>query len=246
MLESTELMRAVNLTINNASGDIYAAGPGVVTTVRFGSGGMDALGNMPGQSREVPVAPRVGNPNHNPAASTNGNTDKKGLTYLNVTFQHHIEGNIVRRQIEFHDQVKAVYGPVKTWEERLPDDDPDGVGPEGAILSCRKLTVTSMETPITKENSIELEATGNALIEGMLFTARGARVSFNQAKDLMILEGDGRNPASLYYQEIIGGLDRNLHAQRIKYWPETGKTSINDAQSMDFFIDTKAAERKRQ
>jgi len=75
------------------------------------------------------------------------------------------------------------------------------------------------------------------LIEGMLFTARGARMSFNQKKDLMILEGYGRNPATLYYQEVVGGEEQKLHAKRIKYWPKTKATSIGGAQSMEFLLD---------
>ncbi|MBN2293037.1 MAG: hypothetical protein JXM70_11465 [Pirellulales bacterium] len=258
-LTSTELMQVANLKINNISGNIYADGPGMVTTVRLRSSGMGAFGNLPGEKpkapktpREVPFAPPVGNPAPDPITpigyndNENSGEKKEGLIYLKITFQNHIEGNRFQRKIDFHDQVKAVYGPVENWQDRLPDDNPDAVGPQGAILSCRKLSVTSMPTPTGKRQNIELQAAGNTLIEGMLFTARGAVMSYNQDKDLMILEGDGRNPATLYRQEVIGGPEQNLHAQRIKYWPGTKEIKVVGAQSVELLLDQNAQDPKRR
>ena len=38
-----------------------------------------------------------------------------------------------------------------------------------------------------------------------MFTARAARISYDQKKDLLILEGDGRTDAELYRQLTPGG-----------------------------------------
>jgi hypothetical protein len=243
-LLSTEFLTAVNLDMNNLSGNIYAAGPGNVTSVRRGTPNMNAMGAMPGRPQLAPVAGPVGNQYNGSVANKNGGDDE-GISYLSVNFQHSITGNTFQRKINFHDQVRAVYGPVDTWASKLDNDDPDAVGPDGAILSCHRLSVISMQSPVDKRQSIELEAIGNTLIEGVLFTARGARMSFNQAKDLMILEGDGRNPATLYHQKIIGGPEENLHAGRIMYWPRTRKTTVEGAQSVELHLDRQSQEKFR-
>ena len=49
--------------------------------------------------------------------------------------------------------------------------------------------------------NMELTALDNVIAEGTNFTARSARLTYTQAKDLLILEGDGRSDAELFKQE---------------------------------------------
>ena len=71
-----------------------------------------------------------------------------------------------------------------------------------------------------------LEALGNTVVEGTTFTARGNRITYAEAKDLLILEGDGRNDAELFRQ-LQPGAPRDHHAaQEILYWPKTKQFRI--------------------
>ena len=172
-----------------------------------------------------------------PSAETDRETPS--LAYLHVRFQGLITGNVHenRRQMTFHQQVRTIYGPVASWYDVLPDDNPDALGERGAQLDCERLSVIEMPTPLGQGKSIALVAEGNAAIKGRDFTARGARITFDQAKKMLVLEGDGRADAFLSYQKHPGAKPDEIFAQKIQYWPETNKTSISGFRSLDIQLD---------
>ena len=51
---------------------------------------------------------------------------------------------------------------------------------------------------------MEMEAIGNVSVEGATFQALANRMTYAEAKDLLVLEGDGRDDAELYRQERVG------------------------------------------
>jgi len=222
--ESFEQVETQNLVINNASGAVTATGPGWIRSVRHKSA---ALGEMVG----LAGAPSTTQQNPTPTADPSA---EDPLMYLHVRFQGGISGNLHRREITFHDQVRAVYGPVESWEATLPEDNPEALGPKGARLGCDKLTVRRMPSPLSDQPSIELEATGSARVEGRDFAALAARMSYNQNKGLMILEGDGWTKATLSRQTRVGGpRDLGVPARQILFWPETKEARFSDVGSLE-------------
>jgi hypothetical protein len=225
-LTAIEKMEAQNLVIDNVTGAVKADGPGRMRTVRHGSVAPGMLGSGmlgPGMLDDAPE-------NADPPSST---ADRDTLVYLNVRFQGSITGNLHRRTMTFNDRVRAVYGPVDSWQATLPEDDPDRLGPNGALLSCDHLSVTEMPTPGANRPAMELEARGNTRIEGRDFTARGTRMTYAEAKGLLILEGDGRTDAALYLQRQIGGATNEFFAKKIHYWPRTKRLSVSGARSLE-------------
>ena len=89
---------------------------------------------------------------------------------------------------------------------------------------------------MTDRRSIELEAAGNAIVEGATkdgrFTARAIRMTYAEAKGLLVLEGDGRSDATLYRQQRLGAAPGEVSAQRILYWPETRQLKLEGARSL--------------
>jgi hypothetical protein len=223
--QSVETLEVKNLTINNASGKLTAKGPGYVKSIRLGKAGPAMVPGFPG-------APTP------PAAATTPDDAKEQLTYLRVDFQDSITGDVRTGQqsLTFHDQVRATYGPVETWESTLPDDDPDALGPQAAQLDCQHLSVAEMPSPQDNQRSFEMVATGNTTVRGRDFTARAARMTYDQRKDMLVFEGDGRSPAFLSYQEYPGAKPKEGYAQRIDYWPKTRATRVNGPQSIDVRI----------
>ena len=63
---------------------------------------------------------------------------------MHVTFDNGITGDLGKREISFHDNVKAVYGPVTRWNEELDADRRGGLGEEGITLTCDTLTLAEM------------------------------------------------------------------------------------------------------
>lgn len=215
--QAVESLEWKDLVVDFVTGNLSANGRGWVRSTRLGGPGQPLIPNA------APAPPDAAG----------------GLTYLYVGFQRAIRGNVHagQRQLTFHDQVRATYGPVGSWHETLPDDNPDALGPNGAQLDCERLTIVEMPTPLGPGKSIGLVAEGNASVKGRDFTARGARITFDQSKSMLILEGDGRTDAFLSYQKQPGVKSDEIFAQKIQYWPESKKTSISGFRSLDIQLD---------
>jgi len=142
-------------------------------------------------------------------------------------------GNGHHRVMTFHDRVHTAYAPVERWDAILDPHDPDRLGPRGGVMHSDRLTVSQMEAPVGGQESIELEASGNTIVEGSTFTARAIRLTYAQAKDLLILEGDGRSDAELFRQTHIGGPTSKAAARKILYWPKSDRMKIDGARTIE-------------
>ena len=70
-------------------------------------------------------------------------------------------------------------------------------------------------------DSYDLVAEGNTLVEGTTFTTRSPRLTYAQAKDLLVIEGDNRTDAVLYQQQRAGLDGSGTTAKRFMIWPST-------------------------
>jgi hypothetical protein len=213
-LMSYDRLQVADLCVNLISGALTAGGPGWISSVRRGTA--NPLGN--------PMMPMLGDNSPVPMQSQ--------LTGLFVRFQRKIDGNLLRHQLTFHDQVKMAYAPVQDWNALLATDNPDQLGPDGVTVRCDQLWVGQMPSPIGGPPSVELEAHGNAVVEGTTFTARGNRIAYNEVKDMLILEGDGRNDAELFRQMQVGAAPEQTTARKITFWPKTKRVTVEDAKTL--------------
>ena len=216
--KSIERLFVRDLVVERASGAVSGTGPGRLTSTR--------LGQPPALAASVPGGPAV-----TPVAAT---TRPAGLTYLGVDFQQGLTGNIHRRAMEFHQRVEAIWGPVAGWTESL---DPHAAGglPDGAVsIACDVLGVgQAPPVPGQTKSTLELAAGGNVLVEGESFTARSARLSWSEAKDMLVFEGDGRSDAQLFRQLKVGGQPSTASAGRILYWRGLNRVEVEDARYLD-------------
>ena len=206
---SHDRMEVTDLGIDLLTGAM-TGGPGRIDSVYRGSA--DPLGNPPDDSTAAPA------------------TDQ--LNGLHVRFQRSITGNVYRRRLQFDDEVRLTYAPVDNWDAILSTNDPDELNPQGVVASCDLLSLNQMLLPMGDRRSVELVAQGNVVIENSTYTARGHRAAYNQAKELLILEGDGRNDAELLQQRQPGAPVNKTAAQGIHYWLITGKVNVIGARSL--------------
>lgn len=219
-------MEVRDLVIDNQSGELQAAGPGWLKTVRrAGASGAGAGSFVP------PAFAGRGAPA--PATASDGAKDTR-LTYLRVTFQQRVTGNVHERHVELHEQVRAVYGKVDRWDATINPDLVDQPDAEVVLLNSDMLQVAQAGEQPTGEAAVELQALGNALVEGHAFTARGHRISYTQAKDLLVLEGDGRSDAELFRQASDSGQSGRAAARKMLYWPKTGRLDVDTFSTLDF------------
>jgi hypothetical protein len=220
-LTSFDQLKVSDLGVNVLSGAVNA-GPGWLNSVHYRP--TDAL-NSP-----------VGTPGNAPA-STAPPADK--LYCLHVTFQKSITGNLGNAgalqhgKLIFSDRVRTTYAPVDNWDAILTATDSQRLGPDGIAARCDQLSVAQTLTPIGRRPSIWLEAEGNTRVEGADFTARGSRITYEQDKELVILEGDGRNNAELWQQSQAGAARVPIAARKISYWRKTKQVKLDGAQSLE-------------
>ncbi len=218
---SVEKLFVRDLVIERASGEVSGTGPGRLTSTRKGQSPQFAPPSALGSPRIAPVAAPI---------RPQGN----GLNYLGVDFQRGLRGNIHRRSMEFHQRVEAIWGPVAGWDESLDPHSPRGL-PEGAVtIACDVLGVGQVPPmPGQPRGTLELNAAGNVLVEGESFTARSARLSWNEAKDMLVFTGDGRSDAQLFRQVKVGGQPDTAAAGRIHYLRGLNQVEVFDARYLD-------------
>jgi hypothetical protein len=216
--EAWDRMQIPNLTLDQLTGEITSRGAGWIQSVRLGGGDLLAGGPLSAPTR--PAAP--------------SDSGKRELTYTRVDYQQGIGGNLHNREVVFRDQVQTVHGPVPVWDAVLYADRPDGLGEKGVVIHCDELSLYEMGPWVTsRRKAVELVAAGNAVVEGRTFNAHANRLKYAEAKDLVVLEGDGRRDAELWRQEQIGGARSHAAARQIWFWRGENRIEVDDARFID-------------
>ena len=215
-----EHIEARDLSIHLVSGAIRAEGPGLIESVRFGNGNPLARLRTTGVDQNA-----------------NGQPPETGLKYLRVDFQQQADGNLHDREITFRGTVQATYGPINDWDQRLDIDSPSGLGPDGMLLTSETLTVIQAPAANQSTRPLELIAQGNATAEGTVegreFTARAPRMTYAEAKDLIVMEGTLHVDAQLWLETPLGNPGPDASALRILFWPTRNKIQVEDSHHFD-------------
>lgn len=130
----------------------------------------------PGQGKRAGLAPRAVAQANRPLESEVANWD-----FTSVTFQGKAIGNMRDRQTKFQDRVHIVYGPVA---HPLDTIDPDHLPKDGGYMECDSLQIVQIKPTGTQKPHIELEAKGNAKLEGRSFNAALTRSRSTNPKTL--------------------------------------------------------------
>ncbi len=206
--QAIDRLQVRELSLDQPSGRLHALGPGWGTSTR------------PGASfSETAVLGRLG------AA-----TERERFHYLRVDFEDEIAGNYRHRDLGFRGRVRALYGPVRHLGQELDPDPPGGLDNGVFLLSSQQLGVAETPSAGSDPSAIEVVADGNAMVEGRAFTARGWRISYAHAKQLLILEGDGRNDAELWRK---GSVTPDAAAQQIRFWTHNHSLQVDGGRFLD-------------
>jgi hypothetical protein len=109
-------------------------------------------------------------------------------------------------------------------------NSPQGLA-EAVTLGCDQLAVLKLPY-LPAQKTIELQASGNTIVEGKSFTARCARLAYTEAKDLLVLEGDGRSDAELTRRDPARG-DGRFAASKVYFWKTAGEVQVDGAKRLD-------------
>ncbi|MCA9264138.1 MAG: hypothetical protein KDA60_09840 [Planctomycetales bacterium] len=213
-LLSFDTVQLRSLNFNQTTGELQGTGPGTVSSIRRGS--LATQGNS--------------------LLSQTAAGKTSGLTYVQVDFQRGLEGNVQQRELNFYDRVRAIYGPVQDWNQRLAIDGPTEFASDTVRMQCQQLTIAEVATGAgaAANRSFELVALGDTSIDGGAFTAEAHRISYAQAKDLLVIEGDTRTAAVLSRQSRPGGPRTDGAAGKILFHPKSGEVRAEDIRWGDF------------
>jgi hypothetical protein len=231
LINLDRLQNLTLLTVNQFTGDLKGEAtpeqPGRMLSWRLGGQSALAMG-MGG-----PTAAR-------PASANPAEASRTQINFLDVQFQRGITGNILpaHQELTFHEQVRCVYGPVPGWEAQLDADNPAGLPPGSMLMTCNQLTASQSAARSEGRGFVELEALGSTRVEGQRptgdsFSALAERLTYSQAKDMLVLVGDGRSDAQLFRQEQPGAPQTKTAAGSIYYWPTTRRVNIGDLRFVD-------------
>jgi len=254
-ITSYERMQVARLTINQQTGAVNGTGPGVVLSTRY-SLNLGMENSEQGSPANIPEASLLG------VSAAPLPTNRSKLHFFRVDFDRSLRGNLYTREVSFMERVRAVYGPIDSWEQELDTAAPQVLPPEAVTLVCDRLRIN--EDPIAARamknanhsspkrvpvGPVQVFAEGNVRITGRspsqgAFTAEAQRATFEQAKDAFVLEGDGRTPVRLWRERQQG---EPPAVQWIRYSRATDQWQIRGVEYLEITpTDIEHAQQSRQ
>jgi len=226
--QAVDRMWLKNLHVDMHSGDMQSRGAGRVRSVRRQQG-RSPLASLGGdqaaakRSSERTTASQPSDP-----------------LFVGVTFERGLTGNIHRREATFHGNVRTVVGHVQDFDDVLDPMAAGGLKEDQMVITCDRLKAADMTRHAVRPGKLdtrpmgplEIEALGGTHVEGRTFSAWAQRLSYAQAKDLLLMEGSGRALAEIHHQPRPGGPTSKYTAERLLFWPKSGKME-GDIRSLD-------------
>ncbi|HUG92025.1 MAG TPA: hypothetical protein VML55_14395 [Planctomycetaceae bacterium] len=149
--------------------------------------------------------------------------DASDWEFTRIEFSGTAKGNVRERFTTFHDRVRILYGPV---ERPLATIELDDLPRDAGWMSSDSLRIIQHEVADAGRRGddgpagyIELQATGNAELEGRSFNAQADVISYDESKGLYILRSNGSHTATICHQEQPGAKKSVATAQRIEFIP---------------------------
>ncbi|HEV7283077.1 MAG TPA: hypothetical protein VGN57_22915 [Pirellulaceae bacterium] len=211
-LRSIDRFQAQSLQVAPETGQFVAAGPAWISSVRLSTG---ELGGAPG------ATPAVG---------------PKSLQYFYVECERGFEGDYLKRSVAFIDRTVALFAPAPRWEVQYRPQDGAALPEKAVTLHCDRLDLRQAPVPGTGPSPLyylEALASGNARLDSKERSADAQRISFDESKDLIILEGDGRNDVRLETVSATGSKGV-INAGKVKVWRKDGKLEFENLSGADY------------
>lgn len=198
-----------------------------VPTTEFELQGSGRLRRVfPQGSGDDDFALKFGGDSHSGSLETAGETDRQtgandrdGLMLLDIEFHDRVVGNQLHRYADLLGQILCIYHPMNDWSEKVHTTNLTEVSKRGMYMRCNTLQVVQMFEPFS---SVEIVASGNTSVAGQGYYAKGETFKYNQAKDLIILEGNGSTSKAQITMRKSNGQTMNTSAQWLGYNLKTG------------------------
>ncbi|MCS7167985.1 MAG: hypothetical protein RMI91_12255 [Gemmatales bacterium] len=214
-------IEARELAYDHELATLTAYGPGTVTVFQPHQADQRASG----APLPIAIEPRLAEP-----APAKVQTDRPSFKLTRIHYDGFLQ---ITKAADKQTDIVSFAGGISLIH--LSADDPDIAVPperlpEDALnLSCGQLKITSRKVD-NGSTAQELLAEQNVRVRAKQFHALADRVSFDEAKDLLILEG--ANGATLYRQRVPGGEFEPVRAKRIWFWRRENRVRFDGTESI--------------
>ncbi len=203
--ELSEIRRGhfATLTLDQQTGRMDAVGPGEISMWR------------PGRGKRAALAPRAVAQANRPLESEVSNWEFTRINFFGKTL-----GNMRERQTKFQDRVHIIYGPVANPLDTI---DPDHLPKDGGVMECDSLQILQRKETNSQKPFVELEAKGNAKLEGRTFNARADEITFDESKERYTLRAIGNREVTIWRQTTPVGEPNELSAKSLWFIPSLNR-----------------------
>ncbi|MDR0520832.1 MAG: hypothetical protein LBH00_03140 [Planctomycetaceae bacterium] len=161
-----------------------------------------------------------------PSAGAQGGSK---LNHLAVWFQDGIQGTLVgsSKIADITGRVIAAYCPAASWDDTIAMENVAAARKKGYTLECEKLRIAEVPNPVKQEDlSMELTASGNAVIDGGGVYGKAQTIKYCQSKSVVHFDGDVK------IRTALSGQTTNHTAKSIQYNIETGSVNLVQANGL--------------
>jgi hypothetical protein len=235
--------------LHNGTGEMTADGPGIFVQTRRGMA--DPLAPGPPNPaapnrRQGPSARAVSQRRSDtldaPAEGrlTEAGEGDNAIRYTRIEFEDSMKGNTQDRRTRFFNRVEVTYGPVEDFDGVV---DPNHLPDKALWMRSEELEVSQRPLQADGTRPVEMRASGKVRVEANAFFADADRLDYDEAKDMFVLEGSPRDPATLWRQQRLGAPVSSQRARKFIYWRQNGRIQVFDAQDGNF-LDLPAPNRR--
>jgi lipopolysaccharide export system protein LptA len=214
------------------TGAFKGLGPGSISSI-FMDAGDSTSRLLPSGTTAVRTSPSTTNTTTTNATPTGtSGLFGGGLKYMQCNFHHSVAGNYKTGQVTFHDRVVTMLCPAKSFSDvGIDTGNTRNIVANGMLLECSTLEIVQPQQG--GNTCIDLKAEGNARIEmtydNRHYIATAHKIKFEQAKNLITLEGNQYSGVELYVGANLNApMQKPLVGGRIYFNPVTNETRMED------------------
>jgi hypothetical protein len=220
------------LVVDNADSTAVAGGPGIVRILQPGNadappavGPTSRAGAQPGPAR---LAGPTGGRGGRPAPEKAKAPEQEQLNLTRVKYRGRMWANNKNHTAVFSDDVEVIHLPA---DNPNLEPDLDELAKDALYLRCSLLKVRSR--PENGKSNQELEAHDHVVARSQEFEAHSDKLTYDEAKDQIVLEGGEGGKATMYrFIGPQGVPPQKSTGRKITYWRKTGELKVDDAGSI--------------
>lgn len=199
-------------TVDAISGEVVTSGPGQALAYQY-SNGSNRLSGLT-------------------SASSSNNSSQRKLTCIHARFDGQLIANSNKGTMRIERNTRSAWANVDRFDQVLDPDRPDRL-PVGAAVLKSDLLRFAQWTPRNGEPRQEMQAVGNTSIKSELFEAVADEMRYNDATDLLVIEGKPPANAKLSYRRNANAKPETILAQKVKYRLTDQWTEVSDVRSVE-------------